>query len=243
MENRIRDLEARHNLLHNALKIAANRLGVTVQELIDDAHEEAKAGNENQLANQNNNQQALVNKIHTDSDLLLHNSPFSSPSGSVILSEEDESKQEKIENEEIKKEIPEKEKERKSADIPTGPIKEQPSPAEPQNTKSVEPQPTSQSNNQAPTNNQTPPTNNLTQQQTEQPAGDASKRTSKKEDAKAFKAVVLYSYTAQQDYEMTISCNDIITVLSKHGNGWWLGQTKDGQQGYFPGSYVEPLKE
>ena len=64
----------------------------------------------------------------------------------------------------------------------------------------------------------------------------------KPREQKRFKAKVLYDYTAQQDYEMTIRVNEEITVLSKHGNGWWLGATADGKQGYFPGSYVEPLQ-
>jgi len=67
------------------------------------------------------------------------------------------------------------------------------------------------------------------------------KDDSKGREQKRFKAKVLYDYTAQQDYEMTIRVNEVITVLSKHGNGWWLGATADGKQGYFPGSYVEPL--
>jgi hypothetical protein len=59
---------------------------------------------------------------------------------------------------------------------------------------------------------------------------------------KPFQAKVLYNYHAQQDYEMTIIESEIITVLSIHGNGWWLGSRANGhQQGYFPGSYVDPL--
>eukprot|EP00011_Vannellida_sp_DIVA3-517-6-12_P001826 CAMPEP_0114628450 /NCGR_PEP_ID=MMETSP0168-20121206/12827_1 /TAXON_ID=95228 ORGANISM="Vannella sp., Strain DIVA3 517/6/12" /NCGR_SAMPLE_ID=MMETSP0168 /ASSEMBLY_ACC=CAM_ASM_000044 /LENGTH=292 /DNA_ID=CAMNT_0001839833 /DNA_START=11 /DNA_END=889 /DNA_ORIENTATION=- len=61
------------------------------------------------------------------------------------------------------------------------------------------------------------------------------------EKPKKFQATVLYDYTAQQDYEMTIKSGETIAVLSKHGNGWWLGATGDGKQGYFPGSYVEPI--
>eukprot|EP01094_Clydonella_sp_ATCC50884_P030349 TRINITY_DN988_c0_g1_i1.p1 TRINITY_DN988_c0_g1~~TRINITY_DN988_c0_g1_i1.p1 ORF type:complete len:283 (-),score=111.64 TRINITY_DN988_c0_g1_i1:477-1295(-) len=58
---------------------------------------------------------------------------------------------------------------------------------------------------------------------------------------KRFKAKVLYDYTAQQDYEMTIHTGEVIMVLSKHGNGWWLGASAEGKQGYFPGSYCEPV--
>jgi len=68
------------------------------------------------------------------------------------------------------------------------------------------------------------------------------KKEGEKKDTR-FKAKVLYDYIAQQDYEMTIHNSEIITVLSKHGNGWWLGASSDGKQGYFPGSYVEPIAE
>merc|ERR1711862_759194 len=47
-----------------------------------------------------------------------------------------------------------------------------------------------------------------------------------------FQARVLYNYNAQQDFEMTISTNEKITVLSKHPNGWWLGLKHDKQRGY-----------
>ena len=56
-----------------------------------------------------------------------------------------------------------------------------------------------------------------------------------------FGARVLYDYTAKQEYELTIKENELITVLSKHENGWWLGCNHAGKQGYFPGSYVKPL--
>eukprot|EP00276_Gloeochaete_wittrockiana_P013596 CAMPEP_0184332654 /NCGR_PEP_ID=MMETSP1089-20130417/1823_1 /TAXON_ID=38269 ORGANISM="Gloeochaete wittrockiana, Strain SAG46.84" /NCGR_SAMPLE_ID=MMETSP1089 /ASSEMBLY_ACC=CAM_ASM_000445 /LENGTH=283 /DNA_ID=CAMNT_0026656149 /DNA_START=92 /DNA_END=943 /DNA_ORIENTATION=+ len=80
-------------------------------------------------------------------------------------------------------------------------------------------------------------------------AGETKKTESdeeKKDDQskmKRFRARVLYDYTAQQDYEMTIRVGEVITVLSKHGNGWWLGASAESKQGYFPGSYVEPIEE
>jgi len=62
-----------------------------------------------------------------------------------------------------------------------------------------------------------------------------------KEPMKRFKVRVLFDYTAQQDYEISVKADEVITVLSKHGNGWWLGSSTEGKQGYFPGSYVEPI--
>lgn len=70
---------------------------------------------------------------------------------------------------------------------------------------------------------------------------DDQKSAEEPDKPKKFQATVLYDYTAQQDYEMTIKSGETIAVLSKHGNGWWLGATGDGKQGYFPGSYVEPI--
>lgn len=70
---------------------------------------------------------------------------------------------------------------------------------------------------------------------------DDQKAAEDSDKPKKFQATVLYDYTAQQDYEMTIKSGETIAVLSKHGNGWWLGATGDGKQGYFPGSYVEPI--
>ena len=70
---------------------------------------------------------------------------------------------------------------------------------------------------------------------------DDQKAPEDSDKPKKFQATVLYDYTAQQDYEMTIKSGETIAVLSKHGNGWWLGATGDGKQGYFPGSYVEPI--
>lgn len=57
-----------------------------------------------------------------------------------------------------------------------------------------------------------------------------------------FGAQVIYEYKARKNYELSISENEIITVMSKHENGWWLGCNHEGKQGYFPGSYVKRLE-
>ena len=31
---------------------------------------------------------------------------------------------------------------------------------------------------------------------------------------------------------------DVITVLHKDNDNWWMGELQDGQQGYFPVTYV-----
>lgn len=57
-----------------------------------------------------------------------------------------------------------------------------------------------------------------------------------------FGARVKFDYEARKNYELTIKKDDIITVVSQHDNGWWLGCDSDGKQGYFPGSYVVPIE-
>jgi uncharacterized protein (DUF2147 family) len=71
--------------------------------------------------------------------------------------------------------------------------------------------------------------------------GDAAKDGDDKQLKTTFGAQVLYDYNARKDYELTIHVNEIITVLSQHENGWWLGCNHAGKQGYFPGSYVRAL--
>ena len=69
-------------------------------------------------------------------------------------------------------------------------------------------------------------------------SAQAQRKEKSTQSSESFPAVVLYNYKAQQDFEMSIAHNEIITVLSKHPNGWWLGYKDDGQRGYFPSSYV-----
>lgn len=75
--------------------------------------------------------------------------------------------------------------------------------------------------------------------------GDTDEESSEEEEevdtSGHFGAVVKYDYNARKNYELSIKVNDIVTVISKHENGWWLGCDQDGKQGYFPGSYVKPL--
>ncbi|XP_062592731.1 jouberin-like isoform X1 [Saccostrea cucullata] len=81
-----------------------------------------------------------------------------------------------------------------------------------------------------------PPTIALTQQQGgkaqfsfQAPAG---KSVSQKQ------VVALYDYRAQRSDELTIFKGDVITVLYKDNDNWWMGELPDGQQGFFPSSYV-----
>ncbi|KAG8444588.1 hypothetical protein GDO86_009668 [Hymenochirus boettgeri] len=50
--------------------------------------------------------------------------------------------------------------------------------------------------------------------------------------------VALYDYTAHRSDELTIHRSDIIHVLYKDNDNWWFGSLTNGQQGYFPATYV-----
>ena len=50
----------------------------------------------------------------------------------------------------------------------------------------------------------------------------------------------LYDYDAQGEEELTFKEGDIITVLVKEDENWWLG-TLHGRKGMFPCTYVEEL--
>ena len=50
----------------------------------------------------------------------------------------------------------------------------------------------------------------------------------------------LYDYTAQGDEELTFREGDVLVVLEKEDDNWWLG-TMRGRQGMFPCSYVEEV--
>ena len=50
--------------------------------------------------------------------------------------------------------------------------------------------------------------------------------------------VALYDYQAQRSDELSINRNDVITVLYKDNENWWMGELPNGQQGFFPANYV-----
>lgn len=51
----------------------------------------------------------------------------------------------------------------------------------------------------------------------------------------------LYDYTAQGEEEISFRDGDVIVVLEKEDDNWWLGALR-GRQGMFPCSYVEELR-
>ena len=48
----------------------------------------------------------------------------------------------------------------------------------------------------------------------------------------------MYDYRAQRSDELSLFKGDVITVLYKDNDNWWMGELPDGQQGFFPSSYV-----
>jgi len=179
MENRIRDLEIKQTILENALEFAAQKLGISKEELLESS---TKAPPKNL--------------------------PLLAPEVvSVNVQKEKDSP-------EVKSESVQSEPESKISE----PVSSVPSENASVNGNSLN----SIGGQSSPPNSNSTETGSL---------------------GKPFKAKVLYNYTAQQDYEMTIMESEIITVLSIHGNGWWLGSRTNGFQGYFPGSYVDPLPQ
>uniref|UniRef100_A0A8C7T2A8 Jouberin n=1 Tax=Oncorhynchus mykiss TaxID=8022 RepID=A0A8C7T2A8_ONCMY len=50
--------------------------------------------------------------------------------------------------------------------------------------------------------------------------------------------VSLYDYSATRSDELTVQRGDVIYVLYKDNDNWWFGRLANGQQGYFPATYV-----
>ena len=53
-----------------------------------------------------------------------------------------------------------------------------------------------------------------------------------------FQVVALYDYQAQRSDELSFMRGDLITVLYKDNDNWWMGELQDGSQGFFPANYV-----
>lgn len=58
-------------------------------------------------------------------------------------------------------------------------------------------------------------------------------------DALSYAQVVaLYDYKAQRSDELSFAAGDLITILYKDNENWWMGEMSDGQQGFFPSNYT-----
>ena len=49
---------------------------------------------------------------------------------------------------------------------------------------------------------------------------------------------MLYDYRAQRSDELNLFAGDMVSVLYKDTDNWWMGELPDGQQGFFPANYV-----
>lgn len=59
-------------------------------------------------------------------------------------------------------------------------------------------------------------------------------------------ARALYDFQGNSKYELTFRAGEMLTVFStvdEDGSGWWQGQMQNGEIGYFPGNYVEIIRE
>lgn len=65
-----------------------------------------------------------------------------------------------------------------------------------------------------------------------------AKKDAAKEDEAADQVIAIYDYQAQRSSDLSFVRGDVITVLFRDNENWWLGQLADGSQGYFPTNYV-----
>ena len=52
-------------------------------------------------------------------------------------------------------------------------------------------------------------------------------------------ATVLYDFDAQGDDELTVAENEIVTVVDKENDEWWLVRNTGGKEGVVPAQYVQ----
>jgi hypothetical protein len=50
---------------------------------------------------------------------------------------------------------------------------------------------------------------------------------------------VMYDFEAQGDDELTVNENDVVTVVDKENDEWWLVRNSAGQEGVVPAQYIE----
>ena len=49
----------------------------------------------------------------------------------------------------------------------------------------------------------------------------------------------MFDYDARTENELTIKQGTTIKLLSTRDEEWWQGEREDGEQGYFPATYVK----
>ena len=53
-----------------------------------------------------------------------------------------------------------------------------------------------------------------------------------------FQMKAAYPFAARNPDELNLDEGDVITVLRQEDEHWWVGEMRDGRQGYFPASYT-----
>eukprot|EP01114_Cavostelium_apophysatum_P021054 TRINITY_DN7237_c0_g1_i1.p1 TRINITY_DN7237_c0_g1~~TRINITY_DN7237_c0_g1_i1.p1 ORF type:complete len:334 (+),score=95.64 TRINITY_DN7237_c0_g1_i1:146-1147(+) len=59
--------------------------------------------------------------------------------------------------------------------------------------------------------------------------------------SKAFRARVVKEFDGQQTGDLAIKRGELVTILKKQDNGWWLGE-RGGQTGFFPSKNIEKVQ-
>jgi len=83
---------------------------------------------------------------------------------------------------------------------------------------------------------------NPTLEQDERSTSSGSETASEASLDELVKAKVQYAYKARQDTELDLQPGQIVTVMKRHGNGWWSGTILGSNKiGNFPALYVREL--
>lgn len=56
------------------------------------------------------------------------------------------------------------------------------------------------------------------------------------------RAKVTFSYTAENEDELSLELSATIDILGEEEEGWWRGRC-NGKEGVFPSNFVEPIEE
>jgi len=51
-----------------------------------------------------------------------------------------------------------------------------------------------------------------------------------------------YAYEATSKTELSLKKGDVVHIIDKYQNGWWVGEI-NGNTGLFPGSYVTEIED
>ena len=60
--------------------------------------------------------------------------------------------------------------------------------------------------------------------------------------SKKRRAKVTYSYTAENEDELSLEPGQVVEVLNEEEEGWWRGSI-GGREGVFPSNFVDPINE